>query len=103
MFTRKTRLVWIGILILSCMYLTGQQAWFDQRPEAEGIIGPEGGTIEVTNPDSPLYGVKVTIPAGALTGEETISIAIPDNVHLLPEGVTLNEPAIEVNRQVTFV
>jgi hypothetical protein len=30
-----------------------------------GIIGPNGGTVAVTDPDDPLYGASVSVPAGA--------------------------------------
>jgi len=32
----------------------------------EGLVGPEGGSLEVTDPDSPYYGVKIIIPEGSL-------------------------------------
>ncbi len=32
----------------------------------EGLIGPEGGSLEFTDPESPYYGVKIIIPEGAL-------------------------------------
>jgi hypothetical protein len=40
------------------------------------VIGPEGGTIEVTDPTSPLYGTRVEIPEGALEQETTIKISL---------------------------
>jgi len=35
-------------------------------PSTQQVIGPEGGTMEVTDTTSALYGVKAEIPAGAL-------------------------------------
>jgi hypothetical protein len=35
--------------------------------DGRGVIGPDGGTVEVKDPSSPIAGVKVTVPAGALT------------------------------------
>ncbi len=32
MFTRKTSLVWIGILTISCMFLMGQESWHPADP-----------------------------------------------------------------------
>jgi hypothetical protein len=32
----------------------------------EGLIGPEGGSLEFTDPESPYYGVKIIIPEGAM-------------------------------------
>jgi hypothetical protein len=33
---------------------------------AEGLVGPQGGSLEVTDPESPYYGVKIIIPEGSL-------------------------------------
>lgn len=30
-----------------------------------GVIGPDGGTVRVTDPDDPIVGAEVTVPAGA--------------------------------------
>lgn len=74
--------------------------------EASATIGPSGGTVEVTNPSSPLYGVKVEIPAGALSNDTTISISVQKDepslptylkkvgtmVSLTPEGTFFNIP-----------
>lgn len=38
----------------------------EQTNRAESVIGPEGGTVEVTDPKSAIKGVKVTIPPGAV-------------------------------------
>ena len=76
------------------------------QPEASAIIGPAGGIVEVTNASSPLYGVKVVVPAGALDNDTTITItqsviepAIPDTaakvskiVSLNPDGIIFNTP-----------
>lgn len=32
----------------------------------EGLVGPKGGSLEVTDKDSPYYGVKIIIPEGSL-------------------------------------
>ena len=47
-----------------------------QEPEAEAwaVIGPEGGVVEVTDPESSIYGTRIEIPPGALTEETTISV-----------------------------
>lgn len=46
----------------------------DIEPEASEIIGPEGGVIEVTCSDSPLYGCKIEIPSGAVSENILIQI-----------------------------
>jgi len=41
---------------------------------ASKVIGSTGGTVEVTNPTSPLYGIRVEVPPEALNTDSTISI-----------------------------
>ncbi|MBM4340431.1 MAG: hypothetical protein FJ110_12910 [Deltaproteobacteria bacterium] len=56
--------------------------------EALAEIGPEGGVVEVTDPSSPIYGVKVEIPEGAFTNGESVSVTIQitnSGVQLPPE------------------
>ena len=52
--------------------------------EAQETIGPSGGVVEVTDPSSPLYGVKIEIPAGALDSDTTIGISIPTSKPAIP-------------------
>lgn len=49
----------------------------------EKMIGPEGGTVEVTESFSPIYGMKIEIPAGALAEPATIIISEPESYELL--------------------
>jgi hypothetical protein len=42
--------------------------------DAAAVIGPEGGTVEVTDPSSPIYRAKVVIPEGAVSEDVIISI-----------------------------
>ncbi len=46
-----------------------------------------GGVIEVTDSKSPLYGVKISIPADALSSNQTIVLSEVDNPPALPEGL----------------
>lgn len=75
------------------------------KPEASATIGASGGTVEVTNAASPLYGVKVEIPAGALSNSTTISISketvlpptselslLSSIIKLEPTGTQFNSP-----------
>lgn len=57
-------------------------------------IGPEGGIIEVTDPSSPLYGVRVEIPAGALEQETAITIGQAAAVPSLPPELTPLSPIV---------
>jgi hypothetical protein len=73
--------------------------------EASATIGPEGGSIEVTDPLSPLCGTRLEIPEGALKTETLITIyeredlKLPDSVVALgrivslgPAGATFSSP-----------
>lgn len=76
--------------------------------EASANIGTSGGTVEVTNSASPLYGVKVVIPAGAVSQNTTVSIErviddpplpnaaikVSNVVSLGPNGVAFNLPVM---------
>ncbi|MEW6487974.1 MAG: SUMF1/EgtB/PvdO family nonheme iron enzyme [Thermodesulfobacteriota bacterium] len=42
--------------------------------EAAALVPATGGTVEVTDPGSPLFGVKVEIPPGALTQGQVITV-----------------------------
>lgn len=71
-------------------------------------VGPSGDTIQVKDPSSWLYGVKLTIPTGALSSDTIITISevgnpppLPSNyahvgipIALEPEGLTFNIPCI---------
>jgi TolB protein len=50
------------------------------------VIGSQGGTMEVKDPNNPLYGVKVEIPQGALSQITNITIAEVASNPSLPSG-----------------
>ncbi len=68
-------------------------------------IGPEGGIIEVADPESPIFGAKVEIPEDALTSDKDLSITYvptPDNpptdilsagntIDFLPDGISFQK------------
>jgi hypothetical protein len=69
---------------------------------AAAVIGPLGGTLTVTDANSPIVGVALTIPANALKQLELIRIdgsrdvTSPNSsilLSLLPTGLTLSPPA----------
>lgn len=72
-------------------------------PTTEQVIGPEGGTIEVTDSTSQLYGVKVEIPAGALDQETNIVIQDKWVASLLPAGLTSDYPIVEFGPDTKFL
>jgi hypothetical protein len=79
---------------------------FEAPPHAAAMIGEQGGTVEVTDPQSPIFGARVDIPAGALArptnitiGPVSASIAPPPNivsagpaVKFSPEGLRFSVP-----------
>ncbi len=93
----KTRLTLLLVALLLAIGLTFACAGGDddsgddddtEEPEAEDEIGPEGGEIEVTDPDSPLYRLKIEIPAGALSETTNIQIYVEENPPQTPAGFT---------------
>lgn len=71
----------------------------DLLPEAEEVIGPDGGVIVVTDPESPLFGLEVYFPEGALTVPETISIYRLLTIPVIPDDrVIQSGPAFELRR-----
>ncbi len=63
------------------------------RVEAEKRVGPEGGVVEVTDPESPMKGAQIVVPAGALERAETIRIAFKTTLPgPAPEGARVGGP-----------
>ena len=50
------------------------------KAEAAAVIGPEGGVVAVTDPESELYGIKIDIPVGLLEGNKVISVSTSDSL-----------------------
>lgn len=72
--------------------------------EVKAVIGPAGGTVAVTDKGSPLYGIKVEIPPGALASEANIAIRAADAKGLpaLQAGLAAFEPIFELASDVRF-
>lgn len=68
-----------------------------QETEAEAVIGPNGGVIEVTDPESPAYGVSMEIPEGALEKSAVVSISVESDVPVLPDGFNTGATALELD------
>ena len=75
----------------------------EQTTRVEKVIGPEGGTVEVTDPSSEIYGVKVEIPAGALAEETTIIIEETRYAPSLPTGLTSGNPIVNLSPNTPFI
>jgi len=56
-----------------------------QPPEVITEIGPEGGVAEVTEPESDIFGCKVTVPEGAFEGNVNLVISAESSLIDLPE------------------
>lgn len=69
----------------------------------ESVIGPEGGTVEVADRNSPIYGVKLEIPAGALAHEATIIISQTESAPSLPAGLISYNPFVNLNTDTPFL
>ncbi|MBD3340335.1 MAG: T9SS type A sorting domain-containing protein, partial [Candidatus Lokiarchaeota archaeon] len=54
------------------------------RESVTDIVGPDGGIIEDTNPNSDVYGVRIEIPAGAVASETEITIKRAEDMSQLP-------------------
>lgn len=56
--------------------------------EAADVIGSEGGVVEVIDLNSPIFGVKVVIAKGSITGYDLIKISLdnkpPEHIGLFP-------------------
>lgn len=70
---------------------------------SETVIGPEGGVIEVTDPESAIYGFKMVIPEGALDGNAIISVSEVSYAPSLPAGLYSSSPIIEVTSDTPFL
>ena len=71
--------------------------------EAVGEIGAEGGTVGVTDPDSPLMGVDVEVPEGTLEEDSTIGISfVADPPPPRPSLSAVASPAIEFTSTSEF-
>jgi len=78
------------------------------------IIGPSGGTIEVTDLTSLLYGVKVEIPEGALENQTNINVIsyseseLTDQIEQLPDdmrfmgGIKIDAGGVVLNKPITI-
>ncbi|MCU4176468.1 PKD domain-containing protein [Carboxylicivirga sp. N1Y90] len=69
----------------------------------EGVIGTKGGTVKIDDSSSPLDGVELLIPEGALASDINIEISVADDVEFPfetngdvirfePKGLTFNKP-----------
>jgi hypothetical protein len=87
---------WLDLSLVSYDQIRLQLANFGEISGASAMIGPAGGTVEVTNPASPLYGVKIEVPAGALSKDTTITINKAVNLPSFPFAGNSQSVVIEI-------
>jgi len=96
------------VIVLGLMTIVGTDGGNGNETQHETveIIGPQGGVVEVIDPESPIYGVKAEFPPGALTEEKTITIspvkipadlpseyfAVGKCINFGPDGITFDTP-----------
>jgi|GEM_PF-3187637 len=104
MFLRYIAVIFItafGIITITASG-SGDDDYNEPPTSWEKQIGPEGGTIEVTEPESPLYGMKIDVPAGALAQQATITISL-DTSSPLPEGFDDSYPVANITSDSPFL
>lgn len=68
-------------------------------PVTEGTLGPGGGEVAVTEPDSLIHGAAIVLPEGALESEETIRIGRVVGSNLkLPDGAVVAGEVVNFER-----
>lgn len=90
------QLLLIGVIVISNLLTacgSGNEL-INPSAEAQAKIGPSGGMVEVINSSSPLNGVKVEIPEGALAEDMLIGIDKEPNPPSIPPGMTPVGPVI---------
>ena len=69
--------------------------------DASGRVGQEGGTVEVTDQTSPIFGAKVFVPEGAVPEGESVTVTM-DHTDYLPgpvdEGVVQSTKGIVLTK-----
>jgi hypothetical protein len=98
-------------LIVIVVFVAGVVLTCDgEAPEAvktwaEAVVGPEGGTVEVTDPESSLYGLRIEVPEGALGVETNLKIQeqlTPMEGMELPGGLASFNPVVTLVPDVEF-
>lgn len=99
----------IAVIVFSLLLpVTAISCDATQEPEGEAVIGPDGGILEITDENHPLYGFKIEFPENALNTSTTIQVRELDDLgelppyvesycspfEVLPSGLVFNEPVI---------
>lgn len=93
------------LLVLAAMVVFPPAGCGGGASQAEKLIGPEGGVVEVTDSSSPIFGMKVEVPPGALAEESSVVIRIRTDAPDLPRlqaGLAAFGPLVELLSDIPF-
>lgn len=98
-------IIWGGLIAsFGCGGGSSDDGWeYPELYSYETVIGPDGGVIEVTDPESSIYGFKIEIPEGALDSYATITVSEVSSAPSLPVGLISSNPIIEVSADAPFL
>jgi len=111
------RLLLLGVIFLSLLVLTGCGVGvvgddvvvpnYDYTTTvtpvtSQDVNASSGGVIEVTTSTSPLKGLKLTIPSGALPTNTTVTIGQVNNPPDLPSGLNFIGAPIDLEPDILF-
>ena len=82
----------------------------ENRPLASVAIGPEGGSLEVTDPHNPAYGTRIVVPEGALDQAVQIGISydadepssLPKTYTIAGSSIVFSPAGLTFRKQVTL-
>ena len=73
--------------------------------EAAAVIGPGGGSVEVTDPESPIFGARLTVPNGAMNDTVVLSLSlgiVVDDPGFVGIPVLCNPHGYQFNNDIEF-
>ncbi|RJP79441.1 MAG: fibronectin type III domain-containing protein [Desulfobacteraceae bacterium] len=100
------RIIFLSIVLLCAVLIScGTDDPGPPKSGTERLVGPEGGMLEITDPDHSLFGAAINVPANALTENTLLSIQTsnhpeetpPDTfpagaaISFLPDGTLFNQ------------
>lgn len=74
----------------------------DLSGRAQAVIGPAGGTLQVSAPGSDLDGVALTVPPGAVTQDTTFSIEWGSDAIEVPAALSIDHPPLQLGPAASF-
>lgn len=89
-----------ALVVLGCS--SSDDARGGDSGSGQAVIGPLGGTVEVTDANHPLRGLKITVPPGAVAQDTAFSIESAMDAPALPTGLSGDYPAVTLGPGMTF-